>query len=254
MPFPTIPTVASGRVLFANQADASATRTFPSLSGLTKNSGDLLIAIIGAYQSTAGAFSSWGASFTEQSDSFTSTTIAIGVAYKWSDGTETGTFTVTQSATITGRASMCLLSIPDAHQSSVPEVSAKFNGTTSTTTPTGAASWGAEDNLFIFAIVSGMTSASGAWTACGSTPPTDYSNWADSNTADSSVVGQTEIAVAFRQLNSDSDIMDGASVDVSNARNSSVGIVVRPAPTIFNPNIIIPNIYPNVPVQQRSRW
>ena len=120
MTFPTIPTAAAGRVLTAN-IDGTGTRTFPDLSGLTKNSGDLLIAIIVAYQSSSGAgapggtvFSSWGASFTEFCDQMTtnSSTMAIGAAYKWSTGSETGTFTVTQAATITGGASLILLSIP----------------------------------------------------------------------------------------------------------------------------------------------
>src|SRR5574339_1241304 len=100
MAFPTIPTVAAGRLLTATQADTSATRTFPSLSSLTKNSGDLLVAIVIAYQTSTGtdaAFSSWGGSFTEFSDTATSTTIAIGCAYQWSTGSATGSFTVTQA-------------------------------------------------------------------------------------------------------------------------------------------------------------
>jgi hypothetical protein len=45
------PTVATGRVLTVNQANTTATRTFPDLSGLTKTPGDLLIAICVVYQS-----------------------------------------------------------------------------------------------------------------------------------------------------------------------------------------------------------
>ena len=91
MTFPTIPTVAAGRVLTTNQADTTATRTFPNLSSLTKNSGDLLIAIIVAYQSstTNAQFSGWTSGWTEFHDSGTSTTLAIGCAYKISTGSET---------------------------------------------------------------------------------------------------------------------------------------------------------------------
>src|ERR1044072_4788285 len=103
MTYPTIPTLAAGRVLTGIQADTSGTRTFPSLTGLTKNNGDLLIAIIVAYQSTVtadSAFSGWGGSFTEFVDRTNGVgSLAIGCAYKWSTGSETGTFTVTQAST-----------------------------------------------------------------------------------------------------------------------------------------------------------
>ena len=69
MAFPTIPTAGAGRVLVANQADTSATRTFPSLTGLTKSAGDLLIAIIYCTsQSLVCRLFSWGGGFTEFAD------------------------------------------------------------------------------------------------------------------------------------------------------------------------------------------
>jgi hypothetical protein len=82
MAFPTIPTVGAGRALVAVQANTTAARTFPSLSSLTKNAGDRLIAICVAYQTGTGtdaAFSSWGGGFTEVADRATTTTMAIGV-------------------------------------------------------------------------------------------------------------------------------------------------------------------------------
>ena len=65
MAFPTIPTVGAGRVLTAVQANATSPRTFPSLTSLTKNAGDLLIGLIAAYE-TSGATPpfTWGGSFT----------------------------------------------------------------------------------------------------------------------------------------------------------------------------------------------
>jgi len=136
MAFPSIPTVAGGRVLTQNQADTSATRTFPSLTSLTKNSGDLLLAIIVAYQSstTNAQFSGWGGGFTEFHDTGSSTTLAMGAAWKISTGSETGTFTVTQAATITGHASMILLSIAGAN-STAPEAGSRASGTTSAADP-----------------------------------------------------------------------------------------------------------------------
>jgi hypothetical protein len=239
MAFPTIPTVAAGRVLTTNQADASATRTFPSLSSLTKNSGDLLIAIAVCYQSagTAGAvFSSWGGGFTEFSDQMTTSgsTMCIGLAHKWSDGTETGTFTVTQ-ASPTGHATLILLAIAGAHASTPPEPGSVVSGTGAAADPGSLGpSWGAEDTLWIALAASGMTSGTGSWTGTGTTAPTNYTDRVDSNTTDSSTVGQTEGAVAFRQLNAASENAGTAGVDTSNARNSALLIAVRPGVAVFN--------------------
>ena len=134
MAFPTTPTVAGGQILFVNQANATATRTFPDLTGLTKNSGDLLIAIVVGYQSSAasGYFSGWTAGWTEFGDFGTSTTMCIGAAYKWSTGSETGTIAVTQVATITGHASMVLLAIPGTHATTPPEAGSYASSTAGT--------------------------------------------------------------------------------------------------------------------------
>lgn len=246
MTFPTVPTVAASRVLFATQEDTTAARTFPNLSSLTKNSGDLLIAICTCYMSSTGSgtggtsgsvFSSWGGSFTEFCDQMTtnSSTIAIGAAYKWSTGSETGTFTVTQAATITGYSSMVLLSIPGAHASSPPEVVTIADGTSTAANPGSLSpSWGAEDTLWISVVASGETSATGSWTGTGTTAPTNYTDRADANVTDSSTVGQMEVAVSFRQVNAASEDVGTAGVDTSNAKNSAIVISVRPAPVTFN--------------------
>jgi hypothetical protein len=239
MTFPTIPTSGAGRVLVTNQADTSGTRTFPDLSSLTKNSGDLLIAIICCYQSSTGSgapggsvFSSWGGSFTEFCDQMTtnSSTMAIGAAYKWSTGSETGTFTVTQAATITGHASMILMSIPGAHATTPPEVGTIADGTSAAANPGSfdPSGWAAEDTLWIAVAASGMTSGTGSWTKTG-TIPTNYSDGVNTNTTDNSTTGQTELAVAFRQLNASSEDVGTYGVDTSNARNSALIVAVRPA-------------------------
>lgn len=237
MAFPDIPT--GGRVVTTN-IDGTGARTFPDLSGLTKNSGDLLIAIAVAYQSSTGAgapagtvFSSWGGGFTEFCDQMTtnSSTMAIGCAYKWSTGSETGTFTVTQAATITGGASLILLSIAGAHASTPPEVGTIANGTTAEANPGSLdpAGWGTEDTLWISVIASGMVSITGTWTATGTTAPTNYTDRIDTNRADDSTIGRVEGAVAFRQVNAASEDPGTGGVDVSNARNSALLIAVRPA-------------------------
>lgn len=240
MAFPTIPTVAASRVLFNNQGDTTGTRTFPSLTGLTKNSGDLLLALIVGHTTAAGtagaAFTSWGASFTEFTDQCTTAaaTMAFGAAYKWSTGSETGTFTVTQAATVIGHASMFLLSIPGAHASTVPEAGTIADGTGAAADPgsLNPAGWDAEDTLWISLTGSGMTNASGTWTGTVATAPTDFTDRVDTNTTDTSTVGQTEGAVAFRQLNAASLDVGAGSADTSNARNSAMVFAVRPAPLV----------------------
>lgn len=235
MTFPTIPTTGASRLLTIQQADTTATRTWPAMSGLTRTTGDLLLAIIVAYQSSAASgavFGTWASGWTELTDQGgTTSNLSIGAAYRWADGSEV-TPTVTQAATITGQASMVLMAINGAHASQVPAVGTIAHGTAAAADP-GALTpaWGAEDNLWIAVGGSGETAITGSWTGVGATPPTNYSNLAGTATADTSTVGQSDIAVAFRQLNAASeDVGTFSSVDVSNARNSALVIAVRPAP------------------------
>lgn len=231
MAFPTIPTVAGGRLLTTVQANTTATRTFPNLSSLTKNAGDLLIAIVVGYQSslTSGIFGTWGAGFTEIRDIGVASQHCVGVAYKISDGTETGTFTVTQAGTVTGHAAMILMSIPGAHASTAPEVSAALaTGTAAAANPAALdpAGWAAEDTLWIAVGASGETSTTGSYTGIASAPA-NYTDYADTGIS-GDVVGGVEAAVAFRQLNGASEDVGTFSVDTSNARNAALVIAVRP--------------------------
>ncbi len=232
MAFPTIPT--GGRILTGVQANATATRTFPAFSGLTQNTGDLLIAIIIAYQSsvTNAAYSSWSNGFTEFRDSSTATTLALGCAYKWVGGSaETGSLTVTQAATITGHACFILMSIPDAHASTPPETGGLLNGTTSAPNATAGptVSWGAEDTLWITVAGTGEDATTGSYTGVGATVPANYSNAVNTGIS-GDVVGGVDASVAFRQLNATSDDPGAwSAADVTQARNSAFTIAVRPA-------------------------
>lgn len=234
MTFPTIPTGA--RVVTGVQTGTSGTRTFPSLTGLTKNAGDLLIAICVAYQTSTGtdaAFSGWGGGFTEFHDSATATTMAIGCAYKWSTGSETGTFTVTQAGTITGEAAFILLSIPGAHATTPPTAGARVSTATTTMADPGAfdpAGWAAEDTLWIAVGGDGETNATGSYTAIAS-GPANYTNYVDTGIS-SDTVGGVEGAVAFRQLNAASEDQGAWTADTSNSRHAALVIAVRPAPTV----------------------
>lgn len=254
MAFPTIPTSAAGRILSASQANTTAARTFPNLSSLTKNPGDLLIAIVVAYQTSTGtdaAFSGWGGGFTEFSDRATSTTMAIGMAHKWSDGTEAGTFTVTQAGTITGHAVMFLMSIPGAHASTPPEASAKANGTSSapSTENFNPAGWDVEDTLWIAVCGVGETATGGSFTGVSGVPGGTTPTWTDlfgPGTLTADVVGGVEAAVAFGLRAQASVLHTGFSVDTSNARNSQMIVAVRPAAA--SPQTLDGAVFANPPV------
>ena len=231
--FPTIPTVAAGRVLTAVQANTTATRTFPNLSGLTKNSGDLLIAVVVGYQSNATAnavWSGWTAGWAEFLDYSTTTGMCIGAAYKWSTGSETGTIAATQAATITGHAAMLLLSIPGAHATTPPEGGGGAQGTAAAANPAAfnPAGWDAEDTLWISVAGSGETATTGAFDA-PTTPPTNYVN-AAVTALSGDVAGGVYGAVAFRQINAASEDVGTWTLDLSNARNAAAVIAVRPVP------------------------
>lgn len=255
MAFPTVPTAGAGRILFTNAAGASGTRTFPNLSSLTKNSGDVLIAIVYGYQSsgTAGAiWSAWGASFTEFTD-VGNTVGSIGAAWKVSTGSETGTFTVTEAATVTGGASMALMSIPGGHGTTAPETTAIATGAGAGINAVSLSpSWGAEDTLWIAVGGSGETSATGAWTGMTSAP-TNYTDYADAATADTSTIGECEIAVAFRQLNAASEDAGAFTYDTSNTRNVALEIAVRPAAAVPPVEALV-HVHPSYAVIRASNW
>lgn len=230
MAFPVIPTSGT-TLLTTGQADTTAARTFPSLSSLTKSAGDLLIAIVISYQAsvTNATFGTWGASFTEFLDVGTGgSTMGIGAAYKFSTGSETGTFTVTQAATVTGHASLHLMSISGAHATAPPEGGSFVSGTTSAADPGAfSPSWGADDTLWISIGANGETSLTGSFTGF-SASPTNYSTAVGTITTD--VIGGIANAVAFRQLNTASEDVGTWSLDTSNARNAAAVIAVRPVP------------------------
>lgn len=238
MAFPTIPLVAAGRVVTGVDTVGGATKTFPSLTGLTKSAGDLLIAIHIGYDgnSTNAEHSAWGASFIEFVDQTTTTTMSIGCAYKFSSGSETGTFTVTTADTSTSDSAFFLLSIPGAHASTPPEGGTIANGTAAAANP-GAldpAGWAAEDTLWIAVAGNGEDATTGSFTGL-TAAPANYSNYVDSGIS-ADVVGGVEGAVAFRQLNAASEDVAGFTCDLSNARNSALLLAVRPAPNIPGPS------------------
>lgn len=231
MAFPTIPTVAANRILFQLATAPAGTHTSPSLTSLTKDLNDLLIAIAIIYDgnSTNAEFSNWGGGFTEFGDFATTTTMGIGCAYKWSTGSETGTFTVTSADTSTNDSCVILLSIPGAHLATPPEAGSYATGTATAANPVSfnPAGWDAEDTLWIAVGGSGETGTGGAYDGI-SAAPANYTGYADSGIS-ADAVGGVEAAVAFRQLNAASEDVGTFTLDLSNARNAAIVIAVRPA-------------------------
>lgn len=241
MAFPTIPTAAAGRVLTTTGTTCASGQTFGDLSSLTKNSGDLLIAIVFIYDgnSTNAEFSSWGGGFTEFGDFATTTTVSIGCAYKWSTGSETGTFTVTSADTSTNDYATILLSIPGAHASTPPEAGGYANGTNAAADPgsLNPSGWGTEDTLWIAVAGIGETSTSGTFTGATGAPST-YSDYADTGIS-ADVVGGMEGAVAFLQSAAASVDPGTFTSDTSNSRWGAITIAVRPAPVTHDATGVI---------------
>jgi hypothetical protein len=241
--FPTIPTTAGNSILQTSQATATTTHTFPSLTTLAPAAGDLLIAIIVTYAggSTNAEFSAWGGSFTEFVDQAgnSASIQSIGAAYKFSDGTETGTFTVTTVAS--SRSAMFLMQIPLAHATTPPEATAKSNGTTVLVSATAQSpSWGADDTLWIAVAVNGETSLTGTFTDI-TAAPASYTNMFQVLAVGGDVIGAIGGAVAFRQLNTATEDQGTWTLDVGAASHSVLAIAVRPATApIGLPSLVMP--------------
>jgi hypothetical protein len=230
--FPTIPTAGANTLLFSVTSTAGTTHTSPSLTTLDNAAGDLLIWAIVLYQASAtgNTFGTWGGSFSEFGDSSSATnpSMAMGCAYKISDGTETGTITVTSS--ISGRAAGALMSVKNWHGTTPPE--AAFSAATSTTAQDppnlDPAGWGAEDTLWIAVAAGGQTSLTGSWGGITSAPA-DYTNYGESAISGGDVVGACQIAVAFRGLNASAENPGSFTTDTSPEIERAATIAVRPA-------------------------
>jgi len=232
MAFPTTPTTAANTLIPSVQGTATTTHTFGSLTTLDNAAGDLLIAVIVLYQASAtgNAFSAWGGGFNEFGDSSSAVnpSMAMGCAYKISDGTETGTFTVTSS--ISGRSAMFLMSVKNWHGSTIPEAAFSAETTTTAQDPPNLdpAGWGAEDTLWIAVAAGGQTSLTGSWGGITSAPAS-YTDYAESSIAGGDVVGACQIAVAFRANNVTAENPGSFTTDTSPEIERAATIAVRPA-------------------------
>lgn len=239
MAFPTIPTVASGDLLSNTTSPASTTHTFPNLSSLRggagPQAGDLLIAICVQYgAATAGnQYSSWGASFSESlDDSLSSGTgvAALGIAYKIASGSESGTFTVTSANSF--KSVQFLMRIPAGtwHGTTIPEVQAatRATGAAADSGAFNPSNWAIEDTLWISVAGQTETSTTGSPPIISAAPSNYSGELIVARVADA--VGDITAAVAFRQLNADSDdvgLWTGSNFNRGNG--IATVIAVRPA-------------------------
>lgn len=255
MAFPTIPTSGAGTIVSQLNTAGGATKTFTNiLNGLTKSSGDLLLAICVIYDgnSTNAEFSSWTAGWTEFGDIATTTTMGIGAAYKFSNGAESGNLAVTTADTSANDSAMIVMAIPGAHATSPPEIGGTSSGTTSTATPNSISpSWGAEDTLWIPICGCGEDATTGSFTGITNIPPTNYSNQLNTGIS-ADVVGGIEAAVAFRQLNAASEDPGNFGNDTSNARWRCALIAVRPSSAVTTPQALTATATSTATIQKQA--
>ena len=235
MAFPTIPTAGAGTIVSQLNTAGGATKTFTNiLNGLTKSSGDLLLAICVIYDgnSTDAEFSGWTAGWTEIIDKATTTSMGFGIAYKISNGSETGNLAVTTADTSANDSAMIVMAISGAHASTAPEGRADSLGTTTSCRCNGVTpSWGPADTLWVYIGACGEDATTGSFTGIASTTPTNYSDLFETGIS-ADVVGGIEAAVAFRQVNAATeDPNANGSVfvnDTSNARWRAGLVAIRP--------------------------
>ena len=238
MAFPTIPTVAGNTLLSTTTTTATTTHTFPSLTTLAPQAGDLLIAICVQYQggTANNEFTSWGAAgFTETRDQATVTALdqAIGVAHKIATGSESGTFAVTSGHSF--RSVNFLMRIPAAtwHGTTIPEVSDIVRATNAVADvgSLNPAGWAAEDTLWIAVAGHSETSTTGSPPVITASPTNYSGDLIVARNADAT--GNITAGVAFFQNNAAAE--DAGVWTVSNANRgngAALTIAIRPSAVV----------------------
>ena len=156
-------------------------------------------------------------------------TVALGAAYKWSTGSETGSFTVTQAATITGHANMMLLAIPGAHATSPPEAGGAASGTNSNADAGSiSASWGTLETLWMTFCGVGETATAGSFQGVIGGPGSGWGDFAETNIS-ADVVGGMDMGISFLQSTTTPQDPAAFNTDTSNARwrAATIGVCFR---------------------------
>jgi hypothetical protein len=132
-----------------------------------------------------------------------------------------------------------LVSIAGAHALTPPEAGG-FAASTIGSADAGslAASWGAEENLWIAVAGTGETATTGSYTGLSAGPTNYGSTFLSGITAD--VVGGVDAGLSFRQLSASSEDSGTWTQDTSNIRWGACEIVVRPAviATVLQPGFV----------------
>ena len=91
----TFPVLEDYTIKIDASADQSHTAEYPT--GIENY--DLLIGMIGIDDGGGGTIGSWPTGWTEEREAQDQSTVIASMAYKWADGTETGTFEITHTTT-----------------------------------------------------------------------------------------------------------------------------------------------------------
>jgi hypothetical protein len=199
----------------------------------TATAGQLLLIILdkGSTSATVNAH----ASLTELLDEASAN--GLYIAYRWMDGTEGASLTLTTSASTRSASFAYRISGAENPATQAPEIGTTSSGTSATPdppsiTPTG----GAKDYLFIaFAGMAGEEADDDTW---GNTPPTNYTP-SPPRQKSCGVAGVNLgglILSAERQLNAASDNPGTFGVDVSAAWRAQT-IAIHPATVVPIPDI-----------------
>lgn len=187
--------------------------------GTGASSGDVFIGLMGTDGDVGASppFSVWPSGWViiEERGANNNKTIS---AYKVSDGTETGDFSVSLDSTEQG--GWRVLRLTGAHNSTPPEVNGSAGNNQNPDPPSLTPSWGAEDTLWI-----AMVSADHGDTTVDAFP-TNYGNGTSQN---SGGANGAALGVARRELNATSDNPGTFTLSVSEQWTTQI-LAIRPAP------------------------
>lgn len=216
MAFPVVQSTAT-----SVSASSLTTHTITVPSGVV--SGDLLIAFIALENVTSPAnqFSAWSDSFIEILDKTTggSSGASIGVAYKFSDGTEGANITV--DSVDSERAAHAMYRIDTQSPVIAPEITAGASGNSTSPDPDSLTpAGGAKDYLWM--VLCGFERDDSTITAF----PTNYG----SNQVTSSVFSGGTLGIATRNLNASTE--DPGAFTISGAEEwQAFTLAVHPLPS-----------------------
>ncbi len=216
MAFPTVVTQSEGSTATDTTAHVI---TLPS--GIV--SGDLILIVLSVDMSGSDNSFTWPAGYTELfDDSAGSKDCSFTAGYRFADGTEGATITVTSTQTEDDAWEAWRIS--GAHASTAPEVGSFANGEdTAPEPPNLTPSWGAEDTLW-FAIAVRNVGSTNTYTGF----PANYTDVTGNEVNSTTGSAAANLGTAGRNLNATSENPGAFTIDNSDSWLANT-IAVRPA-------------------------